>query len=96
MSAFLRPAGESGEGVLDFFHRQLAKAVRRRYLSDDEGKLHEISIHKTLAEYFMSQADPLKDGSWNSNNRRGVSELPYHLLKAHSWDALSQVNYQPT
>lgn len=27
----LREPGESGDGMLDFFHRQMAKAVRRRY-----------------------------------------------------------------
>ncbi len=28
LSAFLRPPGESGEGMLDFFHRQLAKGTQ--------------------------------------------------------------------
>jgi len=27
---FLRPFGDSGEGRLDFYHRSLSKAVRRR------------------------------------------------------------------
>ncbi|MCX9011172.1 MAG: DUF4062 domain-containing protein [Candidatus Methanoperedens sp.] len=33
---YLCPPGESGEGALDFFHRQLSKAVRRRYLHIEE------------------------------------------------------------
>ena len=29
---FLRPFGNSGEGRLDFYHRSLSKAVRRKYV----------------------------------------------------------------
>ncbi len=85
LSAFLRPPGESGEGMLDFFHRQLAKAVRRRYMPDNEdGKRTELSMHKKLATFFLSLSDPKGNLSFTSNDRRGISELPYHLLKGLS------------
>ena len=29
---FLRPFGDSGEGRLDFYHRSLSKAVRKKYV----------------------------------------------------------------
>jgi len=29
---FLRPFGDSGEGRLDFYHRSLSKAVRKRHV----------------------------------------------------------------
>jgi len=38
MKAYLRPSDESGEGVLDFFHQQLPKAIRKRYLAN--GSFH--------------------------------------------------------
>ena len=33
LKPYLRPPGESGEGVLDFFHQQLSFAVTLRYLT---------------------------------------------------------------
>lgn len=56
LSAFLRPSGETGDGILDFFHRQLAKAVRRRYLTGVSGKKAEQRYHAQLAEYFYKIA----------------------------------------
>jgi hypothetical protein len=59
---YLRPPGESGsEGVLDFFHQQLPKAVRRRYLTGTKGDKYSLMIHSRLAEYFLSKCDPQGD-----------------------------------
>ncbi|KAI0212081.1 hypothetical protein LSAT2_003023 [Lamellibrachia satsuma] len=52
---FLRPFGESGEGRLDFYHRSLSKAVRKRYFSgagDDDAV--KTWWHTKLADYFES------------------------------------------
>lgn len=76
---YLRPPGERGEGALDFFHRQLAKAVRERYLKHEE---EEIVGHRRLAEYFRCKADPTGDAMWKGEYYRAFSELPYHLLHA--------------
>eukprot|EP01119_Soliformovum_irregulare_P012097 TRINITY_DN311_c0_g3_i1.p1 TRINITY_DN311_c0_g3~~TRINITY_DN311_c0_g3_i1.p1 ORF type:complete len:944 (-),score=326.09 TRINITY_DN311_c0_g3_i1:1917-4748(-) len=83
MRVFLRPPGESGEGNLDFFHRQLAKAVRRRYLSDFQV---EIEIHRKLAAYFQLECDPENDESFKSENSRAFSELVYHQYKGQLWE----------
>ena len=33
LKPFIRPFGDSGEGRLDFYHRALSKAVRRKWVS---------------------------------------------------------------
>jgi WD40 repeat protein len=76
---YLRPTGEMGEDALDFFHRQLAKAVRQRYLRHEK---EEISRHQGLAVYFKRKADPMGDAMWKGNYPRGLSEVPYHQARA--------------
>ncbi|HLF82648.1 MAG TPA: DUF4062 domain-containing protein, partial [Blastocatellia bacterium] len=85
---YLRPSGESGEGALDFFHRQLAKAVRKRYVEDEERK---IEIDRRLSGLFSRKADPSGARHWDGNYPRGLSELPYHLLEATSYEELFRV-----
>lgn len=75
---YLRPAGEAGEGLLDFFHRQLAKAVRKRYLSAG----NEQQVHRKLARFFRSKIDPRGERAWLRDYPRGLTELPAHLLRA--------------
>lgn len=63
---------------------------------DDDGEVREqtaaeVDIHRHLATYFLSQADPTGDLSWASQERRAVELLPYHLLKAHMWLKLKDV-----
>ncbi|CAH1785089.1 unnamed protein product [Owenia fusiformis] len=64
---FLRPFGDSGEGRLDFYHRSLSKAVRKKYLKDDGIKKW---WHKILADYFENE----------QNISRKIEEYPNHLL----------------
>lgn len=55
---FLRPFGESGEGRLDFYHRSLSKAVRRKYFTLSNGEQDDAALrwwHKKLAKYFDIQ-----------------------------------------
>nr|XP_006811881.1 PREDICTED: nephrocystin-3-like [Saccoglossus kowalevskii] len=73
---FLRPFGDSGEGRLDFYHRSLSKAVRRKYfLQDDESDSESRNIyhfwHSKLADYF----------EFEQNVDRKVEEYPYQLVK---------------
>ena len=82
---YLRPPGESGEGALDFFHRQLARAARKRYLENEEQK---IAVHSRLAETFSRKVDPTGDRQWSGNYPRGLSELPYHLREAQLFEGL--------
>lgn len=71
LKPLLRPCGNLGEGRLDFYHRSLSKAARRRYFSgDDKIKKHVYNFwHGVLADYFESVDDM----------DRKAEELPYHL-----------------
>ena len=82
---FLRPISKSGEGLLDFFHRQLAKAIARRYGSPEA----DAEVHSRLASYFLGKlgVDNINDGDWRWKREypRAVGELPYHLTRARRW-----------
>ncbi|PIK50949.1 putative telomerase protein component 1 [Apostichopus japonicus] len=81
---FLRPFGDSGEGRLDFYHRSLSKAVRRKYFnheSDDPNLEASGSLwwHKKLADYFENV----------TNIERKVEEYPTQLCKIKDKKRLS-------
>merc|ERR1719494_810557 len=71
LKPLLRPCGDLGEGRLDFYHRSLSKAARRRYFSGaDDLKKHRYNFwHGVLADYFEGVDDM----------DRKAEELPYHL-----------------
>ncbi|RDD44551.1 Telomerase protein component 1 [Trichoplax sp. H2] len=74
LKPFLRPCGDSGEGRLDFYHRAMSKAVRKKYFKKDSEDYRTFLYtwwHGKLAEYF-EQVD---------NHDRKAEELPYHLEK---------------
>ncbi|RDD44588.1 Telomerase protein component 1 [Trichoplax sp. H2] len=74
LKPFLRPCGDSGEGRLDFYHRAMSKAVRRKYFkvgSEDYRQYLYTYWHGKLAEYFEQI----------ENQDRKAEELPYHLEK---------------
>ncbi|WP_268767895.1 DUF4062 domain-containing protein [Methanosarcina sp. 1.H.T.1A.1] len=79
LQRLLRPYLMQRGELLDFYHNQLREAVNGKYLADEEECLE---LHKQLAIYFYSKADPLGDKSWNGNYSRGLSELPYHQTHA--------------
>jgi len=53
LQMFLRKIGN--EGHIDFFHRQIAKAVVKKYLESDSVR---VAYHTKLAQYYGRQADP--------------------------------------
>ena len=59
---------------LDFYHRNLFKAVRERYLRSAES---DRTVHTELVAYFTEQG---------YKNRRTLQELPYHQIHAEMWD----------
>jgi hypothetical protein len=79
-----------GTIVMDFYHRQVIEAVRRRYLSNEEAF---ILAHQHLAEYFDSLdfwAESLEMQRARAKrlpptprpaNIRKIVELPYHRLE---------------
>ena len=85
---YLRPAGEDGEGVLDFFHQHMANAAHEKYLADEEGKS---GIHRRLAELFRGKVDPSCSEQWSATYPRGLSELPYHLLEGQLYSDLFRI-----
>ena len=85
LQRLLRPYLMLRGELLDFFHGQLREAVQNKYLSQEQERT---DAHTAIAAYFRSQADPSGDGSWQGDNVRGLSELPYHETKAEMWDAL--------
>jgi telomerase protein component 1 len=85
LQAYLRPASENGESTLDFFHRQMARAVRKRYILRDQ----EVKVHQALAKFFLAKLDPTGEHKFEGNYPRAVSELPYHLCEARMWGELN-------
>ncbi|CAB3986857.1 Hypothetical predicted protein [Paramuricea clavata] len=71
LKPLLRPCGDLGEGRLDFYHRSISKAVRRKYFGGEEAhKKHMYTFwHGRLAEFFEHCED----------FDRKSEELPYHL-----------------
>ena len=82
----LRPYLQLRGNLLDFYHRNLFKAVRMSYLDDEHAKRNS---HRELAAYFHRKADPAQDGGWSGESNRGLSVLPYHLVQGGQWDQLN-------
>jgi WD40 repeat protein len=79
--------GGGGEGLIDFFHQQLAKAVRARYLGKVEARL---ARHAELAGFFQRKGDPGADGTWRGNYPRSLSELVHHQIGGQLWGDLEK------
>ncbi|XP_064629063.1 TPR repeat-containing protein DDB_G0287407-like isoform X2 [Lineus longissimus] len=80
---FLRPYGDSGEGRLDFYHRTLSKAVRRKYFkmttNNPDGDVDIYNLWaRILADFFKYSDD------WD----RKVEEYPNLLLRLKDEDTL--------
>ncbi|XP_074662841.1 TPR repeat-containing protein DDB_G0287407-like [Tubulanus polymorphus] len=72
---FLRPFGNSGEGRLDFYHRSLSKAVRKKYFKvTDENPEGDKDLYTwwriKLCRFFAQTADI----------DRKIEEYPYQLM----------------
>jgi telomerase protein component 1 len=82
IQSILRVTGEASQGTLDFFHKEVSKAVYKRYIELDQEQ--EVKAHKMLAEYYYQKADPGLNGTWEGDSLRAFSELPYHLVRVSS------------
>ena len=76
-----------GSALLTFYHRELGDVSKATFL--DDGKAQK--FHAKLASYFRNKADPAGDRSWNSGNKHGLSELPYHLTQGGERDAVFEL-----
>jgi hypothetical protein len=75
----LRPYLLSRAALTDFYHRNLAEAIRRYYFATPG---RESATHARLAHYFRGRADPDGDTRWLGADPRGFAELPHHLAHA--------------
>lgn len=92
LAFYLKPraaVGGGDEGLLDFSHRQLAKVVNDRYLSDEDART---TWHGQLAEYYLKKADPAGDLSWQGSYPRAFSELPHHLYEGDEGTRLHKIS----
>jgi WD40 repeat protein len=96
----LRPYLLSRAGLIDFYHRNLFKAVRERCLPSEE---QQRQAHVRLAEYFNAQdywLESLEEQQRRAKtlpptprpaNVRKVDELPWQLLQAVDWESSEQL-----
>lgn len=96
----LRPYLLSRACLIDFYHRNLFKAVRERYLPSEE---QQRQAHVRLADYFNAQEywlESLEEQQRRAKtlpptprpaNVRKVDELPWQLLQAADWQRSEQL-----
>ncbi|KAK5582092.1 hypothetical protein RB653_003675 [Dictyostelium firmibasis] len=72
---------------LEFFHNQLKLAILKRYHSQTDSS---VKIHKSLANYYLTKADPDNTKHWLGEESVAFSELPYHLTKARLFTQLEE------
>ena len=88
LAFYMKPrssVGGGAEGLIDFFHRQLAKAVHKRYLNTESVQQDR---HRDLAEYFHAKANPPGQAAWSGDYPRALSELPHHQTAGQVWEQL--------
>ena len=78
LNPYLAERGVDGALLLGFYHQEVADVAAGAYLGGEHG----LRRHRALAGYFRRQADPDGDGTWAGLSPRGLSELPYHLIRA--------------
>lgn len=73
---------------LDFFHGQLRQAVFGQY----DPTVEATGVHADIATYFREIAIELDEEfpKWRWDQKRSLSELPHHQLRAGMWDALEK------
>ncbi len=72
----MRPYLLSRGGLLGFYHSDLARAVRRRYLAGEEERR---AAHLRLADHFAAA---------DSDPGRRLDETPWQLAEAGAWERL--------
>ena len=88
LHGFLRVPGDVEDATYDFFHKSFASVVQTRYLMQ---RASIVNVHKRLAKYYFSLADPSGDASWTGATPRAISNLPYHLTQGKMWSELEMV-----
>ena len=96
----LRPYLLRRASLVDFYHRNLFKAVRSCFLKTEDRRR---DAHERLAEYFHGQdwflETETKQRDWAKRdplsprpaNARKVDELPWQRLRARNWETLESL-----
>ncbi len=100
LAPYLSERSAPGSAVIHFYHRNLFKAVRERFLPSEE---QQRQAHGRLAEYFNAQdywLESLEEQRRRAKtlpptprpaNVRKVDELPWQLLQAADWQKSEQL-----
>ncbi len=81
----LRPYLTTRGELIDFRHGLFRDAVRASYVTSAE---EAAVIHRRLGEHFLSAADSAGDLTWTGQHVCALAELPHHMSRGRSWDAL--------
>jgi WD40 repeat protein len=85
----VRPFLARRDGRYDFFYESFQIATRKRLVgsatAEAPSRRPVTEWHGLLAEHFYSIADPAGDYTWRAQGRRGLSELPFHLVGSEQW-----------
>jgi telomerase protein component 1 len=90
LQSFLQPTVESSEGLLVLAHAAVVEAVKHHYKKCFSSE-QNLMFHLLLSAYFYWEADPKGNKSFDGNNKRAMSELPYHLTSSGLWSELEAV-----
>ncbi|KAL4232139.1 hypothetical protein ACF0H5_009714 [Mactra antiquata] len=91
LQGFLNNPLDSWTSRLCLSHSDIIQAIKQRYIKQSGSTDLEVYLHRLLAGYFYSLADPDRDGSWKGKSLRAFKELPYHLMKSSSYTELKEV-----
>jgi hypothetical protein len=78
------------EGLLVLAHAAVVEAVKHHYKKCFSSE-QNLMFHLLLSAYFYWEADPKGNKSFDGNNKRAMSELPYHLTSSGLWSELEAV-----
>jgi WD40 repeat protein len=84
----IRPYLQHRGPLLDFFHRNLYKAARQRYLTTPETQQ---AAHSWLAEHFAAQPNHTGNPPNRQPNERKADELPWQYAQASRRGELEQL-----
>eukprot|EP00050_Salpingoeca_kvevrii_P006534 m.290010 g.290010 ORF g.290010 m.290010 type:complete len:1604 (-) comp12228_c0_seq1:130-4941(-) len=94
LGGYIVERGVDGARVYSWYHRQFWEVARERYL-EAEG-VDQLAVHKSMAQYFGDEIvfperrithQPLRTQG-GLINRRKLTELPHHQVKAKLWPEL--------
>jgi hypothetical protein len=82
---YLTEREADGAILINFFHRELGDVADAEFLSQ-----RALEYHGRLADYLRPGLTDEGRWSWDEASRRGLSELPYHLVGAERWDEVEE------